>query len=193
MTMDNLPVKPEETVDSHSVYKGRILNLRVDTVRLPDGGEAKREIVEHNGSVVIVALDDKGQAILVRQFRKPTGEFLLEATAGTLEDGEDPDVCARRELEEETGYIAGDMRRIGSFWIAPGFCTEYMYAYVATELRRGTVNQDDDEDIEVVKVPLNQVSRMIVDGEIRDGKSIAALLMALYLFDDQLNLSNKRQ
>ena len=186
-------MKPEETVDSRSVYKGRILNLRVDTIRLPDGGEAKREIVEHNASVVIVALDDKGQAILVRQFRKPTGEFLLEATAGTLEDGEDPDVCARRELEEETGYIAGDMRRIGSFWIAPGFCTEYMYAYVATELRHGTVNQDDDEDIEVVKVPLNQVSRMIRDGEIRDGKSIAALLTTLYLFDEELNLSNKGQ
>ncbi len=184
-------VKPEPTIESKSIYKGRILSLRVDTVKLANGAQAKREIVEHNASVVIVALDGLGKTVLVRQFRKPTGDFLLEATAGTLEDGEDPDVCAARELEEETGFVADSIKRIGSFWIAPGFCTEYMYAYLATGLRRGNVNPDEDEDIEVVKVPLAQVPEMIRSGEIKDGKSIAALLMVLSLHKEQMPASKK--
>ena len=171
----------EETTESESIYEGYILNLRVDTVKLPGGGTAKREIVEHNHSVVIVALDEQDRVVLVRQFRKPSEELLLEATAGTLEEGEDPDHCAERELEEETGYVAGRMKGIGGFWMTPGFCTEFMHAYLATDLRPGTVNQDEDEAIEVVKVPKGQIREMIRSGQIRDAKSIAALSMALYI------------
>ena len=182
-------MKPEETIESRQIYQGRILNLRVDTVSLPKGGQAEREVVEHTASVVIVAVDSEGQVMLVRQFRKPTEEFLLEAPAGTLEEGESHKACALRELEEETGISAGSIRLMGGFWMTPGFCTEYMYAYLATQLQPGVSNQDDDEDIEVVRVPVEEVTHKIRSGEVRDAKSIAALLMALCLFEDELKLS----
>ena len=175
----------EPTLESRHIYQGRILNLRVDTVGLPKGGQTQREIVEHSHSVVIVPIDSEGMVILVRQFRKATEEFLVEAPAGGVDEGESPERCAQRELKEETGFTAGQIKHLGSFWIAPGFCTEYMHAYVATELEPGNTDQEEDENIEVIKVPLAEIPAWIRSGEIRDAKSIAALLMARSIFSQE--------
>jgi ADP-ribose pyrophosphatase len=171
----------EKTLKSRSIYVGKLLTLKLHTVILANGRETEREIVESNHSVVIVALDSKDYVLLVRQYRKAAESFLLELAAGTIEAGELPIECALRELEEETGYKAGSMSLLGSFWMTPGYCTEYMYAYLAKDLKPGTVNQDDDEAIEVVKVSKSQIPQMIREGKIQDAKSIAALGMALYI------------
>ncbi|MBI4298219.1 MAG: NUDIX hydrolase [Chloroflexi bacterium] len=174
----------EPTLESRYLYRGRILNLRVDTVELPKGGKTKREIVEHGHSVVVVPVDKGGTVLLVSQFRKATESYLLEAPAGGVEEGESPEECALRELKEETGYTAGTIKHLGSFWIAPGFCTEYMHAYLATDLEPGETDQKADENIELARVPLAEVPQRIRSGELRDSKSIAALLMSLFLFPD---------
>lgn len=171
----------EETLKSQSIYVGKILTLKLDTVMLPNGKEAQREIVESNHSVVIVALNDNDQVILVRQYRKAAESFLLELAAGTIEEDELPIDCAVRELEEETGYKTGSIILLGSFWMTPGYCTEYMYTYLAKDLKPGIVNQDDDEAIEVVRVSKSQIPQMIREGKIQDAKSIAALGMAFYI------------
>jgi len=158
-----------------------VVKLRVDTVRLPDGRTSLREIVEHRGAAVIVPLDGQGRVILVRQYRKAAEELLLEVPAGTLEPGENPIQCAQRELQEEAGYSADRLQPLPPFWSAPGFTTERMYPFVATGLHPQSARADEDERIEPVTVPLSQVPLMIRSGEIRDAKSIASLLMVLYL------------
>ena len=176
----------ETTVDSRRIYSGKIIGVRVDTVRLPNGGTSQREIVEHGDSVVMVAVDDQQRVLLVRQYRKSPEKSLLEAPAGGLEEGEDPDEAALRELQEEIGFTAGNLHRMPGFWMTPGFCTEYMHAYIATDLRPGALAPDEDESIEVVPVPLARIPDMIRTGEIEDAKSIAALLMAVHLYGDSL-------
>lgn len=120
--------------------------------------------------------------LLVRQYRHSAGEALLEAPAGTLEDSESPDDCAQRELQEEVGYASMNLRALGGFWTSPGFCTEYIYAYLARNLVESKLSPDDDEDIVVERVPTDRIPQMIRLGEIRDAKTIAALLMSTYLF-----------
>ena len=171
--------KEEPTVESHRPFEGKLVNLRVDTVRLPDGRLAVREIVEHSDSVCVVPLNGEGKVILVRQYRKPIEGFLLEVPAGGIHPGEEPEEAARRELREETGYRAKGLEYLSYFWTSPGFCTEGMHAYLATGLEAGTHSRDDDESIEVVKVPLEKVPSMIASGEIRDGKSIALLMLVM--------------
>jgi ADP-ribose pyrophosphatase len=171
--------QPEPTVETRLLYQGKILNLRVDTVRLPSGRLATREIVEHSQSVCIVPVDDAGNVLMVRQYRKPAEAELLEAPAGGIEASEVSEDAVLRELQEETGFTAGTLRHLSSFWLAPGWCTEYMHAYLATDLRPASLEPDDDENISVVKVPLAQVPNLIQSGEIQDAKSIAALLLAL--------------
>ena len=170
-------MEPEVGLSSERIFDGRILNIRVDAVALPGGGEATREVVEHQPACVVVPLDHDGGVLLVRQYRYAVGETLLEAPAGLVEEGELPEECARRELREETGYAAADFKRIGSFWPSPGFCDELMHAFLARGLTPGSASPDEDENIEVVRYPLPRVLEMIESGEIRDGKTIAAVLM----------------
>jgi ADP-ribose pyrophosphatase len=171
----------EATVASQRVYEGRLINLRVDTVRLENGRLTEREIVEHPGAVAVVALDEDDNVILIRQFRKAAEKELLEIPAGTLEAGEEPIACARRELEEETGYRAERLEEVGSLYPSPGFCTECIHLYLATDLQEGHSVPEEDEAIETIKVPLSDIPAMLSRGEICDGKTIAGLLNTLFL------------
>ena len=168
----------EPTISSQRVYEGRVLNLRVDTVELPDGQTTLREIVEHHGAVAMVAVDLDQSVLLVRQYRKALERMLLEIPAGTLEAGETPDECANRELQEETGYAARRTVRLGGFFSAPGFCTEYLHLYLSTDLYESPLGGDEDESIELVRMPLGQALGLIKTGEICDAKSIIGLLLA---------------
>ena len=172
----------EQQIESQSVYEGKIIDVRVDKVLLPNERQTTREVVDHKPSVVIVPLDSEENVILVRQFRYPAGEILLEAPAGGVEESESPDECAQRELQEETGFISRNLRVLGGFWMSPGYCTEFMYAYLAVDLVESKLQADDDENIVVEKIPLSRISQLIRLGEIQDAKTIAALLMANYLF-----------
>ena len=169
----------EKTISSRDIFKGRIVKLRVDTVRLPDGRESTREVIEHAGAVAIVALDHAGQIVMVRQYRKPVEQVLLEIPAGTMEANEDPLLCAQRELREETGYSAGHWQKILSYYSAPGFTDEYLHLYLATDLSDGEVEPDEDEFIETVSLPLKKAYQLIFEGQIKDGKSIIGIQYAL--------------
>jgi ADP-ribose pyrophosphatase len=168
----------EETISTRRVYDGRVVSLRVDRVRLPDGRVTDREIVEHGGAVGIVALDDEQNVVLVRQFRSALGMHLLEIPAGTLGGGEDVRACAFRELREETGYSARQMEPVYAFYSSPGFSNERIWLFLATDLSPGSQDVESDELIEVVKVPLERALQMVAAGEICDGKSILGLIAA---------------
>ena len=174
----------ETVVGSRTVYRGHYLEVRVDEILTPDGRRASRDIVGHPGAVAIVALDGEDRVLLVRQFRLAAGRTLLEIPAGTLDRGEDgtledPDLAARRELEEETGFRAGSWEHLGAFWTAPGFATELMHLYLARELAPADgarLGPDEDERLELEHVPWRQAVAMAVAGEIADAKSIVGLL-----------------
>ena len=168
----------ETRLSTETVFEGKIVTVRVDAVSLPNGVKVVREVVEHRPAVAIVPFDDNREVILVSQFRYPVGEQLLEVPAGIIEVSETPEQCADRELQEEIGYRAREMRSLGSFWTAPGFSDELMYAFIATGLEPSKLESDEDEDITVVRVPVSRIREMIEVGEIRDSKTIAALLMA---------------
>ncbi len=170
---------PEPTTESTRIFQGKVVGLRVDTVRLPNGRLTTREIVEHGDSVAIVPLDAEGNVILVRQYRKPAERTLLEVPAGSVEEGEDPVAAVRRELVEETGYTASQIEPLASFYMTPGFCTELGHAFLATGLIPGKAHPDFDENIQVVRVPLKEVRDIIRRGDIQDVKSIASLLLVL--------------
>ena len=172
----------ERTLESKRIYEGRILSLRVDRVLLPNGRETTREVVEHPDCVAIVAMDSQDNVILVRQYRSPVGMVLLEIPAGGIEPGEQPLQSAIRELEEETGHTAGRMERLGGFYSSPGYSTEFLHLFLATELEPGPSRAQEDEIIEVVPIPLKQVRSLITSGELRDSKSIAGLFaLSLHL------------
>ena len=174
-------MQTEQLLSTESIFEGKIIRVRVDTVRLPGGGQSSREVVEHSDAVVFVPMDAEGNIILVRQYRYAVVRSLLEAPAGIVEDGETPESCAQRELQEETGYLSRDLRVMGGFWSSPGFCTEFMHAYVAKDLVPSKLEADADENILVETVSLSEIPRMIRQGEIQDAKTIAALLMATCL------------
>ena len=171
----------ETTIESRVEFRGRILSVRVDEVRLPDGRITTREIAEHDASVCIVPVDPQGNVLLVRQYRKPVEDQLLEVPAGGIEPGESPLAAAVRELQEEVGFTAREIQSLSSFWVSPGWCTEYMYAYLATQLEPARLPADYDENIAVVPVPLDELDGLMRSGEIKDVKSIASLLLALKL------------
>ena len=167
------------TEDRSRIYKGEVLGFRIDTLRYGRHVPIKREVVEHPGSVVIIPVTSSGTVLLVSQWRHAAGDFLLEAPAGTIDLADkSPVETAQRELREEIGYRATNLEPLSSFWIAPGWCSEYMYAYVATGLTVDPLEQDMDEEITVAEHRLNEIPVLIKSGEIRDSKSIAALLMA---------------
>ena len=167
-----------ELLKSEIVYQGRAVTLRSDTLRLPDGRETKVDIVAHVGSVVILPLDANGHLLFVRQYRHAAGLELLELPAGTFDEDETPEACAMREVREETGMAAGRLTALGGFYLAPGYSTEYMYVYLATELRYDPLEADADEFLSVEQVPLAEVMAMFEGGEIPDAKSLAAFLLA---------------
>lgn len=168
----------DEHVGSEVVFHGKILKVKVDTLAYDRGQAVTREIVESGSTVVILPIDRERNVLLVRQFRYPVGASLLEAPAGRIEVGETSIEAAQRELREEVGYASRDIREIGSFWISPGYCTEYMYAYLAKDLIPSKLVSDDDEDIEVERFPLEKAWNMVHSGDIQDVKTIAALSMS---------------
>ena len=169
----------EETLSSQLIYDGRAIKLRVDTVLTADGRETSREIVEHSDCVAIVAIDADNNVLLVNQFRKPIEKELLEIPAGGIEPGEDPVATVRRELQEETGYLPRKVERLGGFYSAPGYCTEYLYLYLAADLIPSQLFAEDTASIRLVWVPISQISSLITSGRICDAKSIAGLFTFL--------------
>jgi len=169
----------ERVTHSRELYRGKILTLREDTVCLENGETASREVVEHVDSVGIIALDGAGNLLLVDQFRLPAGKTLLEIPAGCVEPGEEPEATVIRELREETGYSPGSVERLGGFYLAPGYATEYMHIFVARELAYSPLVAEDTAEIELVRKPLCEVVKLILSGRIQDCKSIAAVLMYL--------------
>jgi ADP-ribose pyrophosphatase len=166
----------EETLSSRRLFEGRALKLRVDTVRLPDGRETTREIVEHEDCVAVVAIDDADNVLLVKQFRKPVEKELLEIPAGGIDPGESPEEAVRREMREETGFLPQKVQRLGGFYSSPGFCTEYLYLYLARDLVAKPLKAEDTENITLVRVALSEIPGLISSGDICDAKSIAGLL-----------------
>ncbi len=166
----------EATLSSERIYEGKVVNLRVDSVRMADGREAKREVIEHHGAVAIVPVDPAGNIVLVRQYRRPAGAELLELPAGTLEDGEEPDQAVQRELQEETGFRAERIRRLAGFWVAPGYTTEFIHVFLAEGLIESHLDPDEDEAIEVEVHSLAASLAMIDSGQICDAKTIIGLL-----------------
>ena len=166
-----------KTINSQKVFEGRVFNVTVDTVR---EGELtyQRDVVHHGGSAVIVPVFDDGTVALVRQYRHPVVRYLLEAPAGTLADGERPEVGADRELQEELGLIAGNMEKLSEFFVSPGFCEEKMWVYLATELVQGQQRLEEDELLDVVRLPISEALEMITSGEIQDAKTIIGLMLA---------------
>ena len=169
----------EKTLSSQLIYEGRAVKLRVDTVQMRSGRQTTREIVEHSDCVAIVAIDDNDNVLLVNQYRKPVEKELLEIPAGGIEPGEDPVATVHRELREETGYLPRKVKRLGGFYSTPGYCTEYLYLYLATELVPGQLYAEDTENITLTRVPINQVRSLLASGSICDAKSIAGLLIFL--------------
>jgi len=168
----------EKLLDSQTVYKGNIIDVKVDAVVLPNGKKACREVVEHSGAVAVVAVNSNGEMLLIRQFRYPVNSILWELPAGKLEPGEHPIECAKRELAEETGFGARKWLHLSTFYTTPGFSNEVMYLYMAEDLYKETGNPDDDEFIEVYSVPCETAVRQVVEGVIRDAKTIAGILLA---------------
>ena len=169
---------PFELLKSDVLMKGRAFAIRRDTLKTPDGRETKFEIIEHGGSVVIIPVDENGNMLLVRQYRHATGGELLELPAGTLDDNEEPVVCAAREIREETGMAAGKLVRLGDFYLAPGYSTEFMVVFLATELSFNPLEADADEFLSVEKVKVAEAIQMAERGEVPDAKSLAALFLA---------------
>ena len=169
----------EKTLSSQLIYQGRAVRLRVDTVETPSGRETTREIVEHDDCVAIIAIDADDKVLLVKQFRKPVERELLEIPAGGIDPGESPEAAVSRELREETGYLPRKLESLGGFYSAPGYATEYLYLYLATELTPSRLFAEDTEGISVVQVSLSQIPELIASGSICDAKSIAGLLAYL--------------
>ncbi len=166
-----------EFIDSKKIFTGRVFDVTVDTVREADR-TYMREVVHHPGSAVILPAFEDGTIALVKQYRHPAVKYLLELPAGTLNDQERPEHGAARELEEELGMVAGNLEKLSEFFVSPGFCEEKMWLYLATELKPTAQRLDDDELIEVVRLPIDRALQMITDGEIEDAKTIIGLLLA---------------
>src|SRR5438309_7769054 len=166
-----------EFLDSKKVFSGRVFDVAVDTVREGDKTYV-REVVHHPGSAVMVPAFDDGTIALVRQYRHPAVKYLLELPAGTLNDQERPEEGAARELEEELGMVAGKLEKLCEFFVSPGFCEEKMWLYLATDFKETKQRLEDDELIEIVRLPIDRALQMITDGEIEDAKTIIGLLLA---------------
>jgi len=169
---------PFEFISSEVLLRGRVFKIRRDTLKAPDGREAKYDIIEHGGSVVIVPIDNDGNLLFVRQYRHAAGLDLLELPAGTR-DGEEPyEECAAREIREETGMEAGTLQRVGDFYLAPGYSSEFMAVFLATRLKPNPLPGDEDEFLQLEKIPVKEVDAVFARGDVPDAKSLAAWLLA---------------
>lgn len=173
----------EKTIDSKRIYEGRIINLRKDRVTVLHG-TSEREIVEHPGGAVIAALKDDRHMIMVRQYRKAAGRVVLEVAAGKIDPGEDPQDTALRELQEETGYRAGNIRFLTKMYPSVGYSEEVLYLYLCTDLIPGETHFDDNEAIDIEEYSLEELCRMVRTGRIEDGKSQVAVLMVRELLEE---------
>jgi len=167
-----------EILDSETTYTGRAFSVQRTTLLLPDGRQTVLDMVVHPGAVTLVPVDGEGSIWFVRQYRLGARQTLLELPAGTLEPGEDPQVCAGREVREETGMGAAELLKIGEFYMAPGYSSEFMHVYLATGLFPSPLSGDADEFLQVEKMPAAQVYAMAREGQLIDGKTLASLLLA---------------
>ena len=174
-------LKPERTLATQQIYQGRAVNMRVDTVENAGGAETTREVVEHSDCVAVVVIDEQDNVLLVRQFRHAVGKFLLEIPAGGIDSGEEPVDTVCRELQEEIGYFPRRIERLAGFYTTPGYGTEYLHCFLATDLVSSRLIAEDSESIELLRVPSEQIPLLIMSGEICDAKSIAALLLFLFM------------
>ena len=167
-----------ELIKSETILQGRAFKIRRDTLRTSRGLETKLEIIEHGGSVVIMPIDQEGNILFVRQYRHAAGQDMLELPAGTRDEDEPYEECAAREIREETGMEAGKLEKVGEFFLAPGYSTEFMAVFLATDLNQNPLEADEDEFLSVEKIPLRQAMEMAQSGKILDAKSLAAFLLA---------------
>jgi ADP-ribose pyrophosphatase len=175
--MDTSHKESPEVLGGEEIYRGRVIDVALDTVR--EGVKTyTREVVRHPGGASVVAVFDDLTVALVRQYRHPTVRYLLELPAGRLEAGERPEECAARELSEEVGYAAGRLEQLSEFYTTPGFCAEKLWVFLATELAESAQQLEDDEIVEVVRLPLARALEMIASREIEDAKTIIGLLLA---------------
>ena len=167
----------EEQISSRRAYDGHIIHVRVDDVRLPSGRETVREMVEHPGSAIVVPVTTDDEVLLIRQYRYTTGETLIELPAGLIDEGEEPEVAAKRELHEETGYEAGELRFLGAAYVSPGYTQEETSFYVATGCVQADHEPDEDEPIDIIHVPLGELPALLKAGEspIRNAQTLLAL------------------
>ncbi len=172
----------EKTIEQDYKFRGKIMSVRVDRALLPNGKPCMREVCEHVGGVGILPIDENRMVTLVRQYRYPYAETILEIPAGKMDHGpEDAEDCGRRELEEETGLQAGEMISLGEIWPSPGFMDERLYLFCAKKLTQGQVHPDEDEFVEHVQMPFEELCQRVVSGEIKDAKTVAAVGKALLL------------
>ena len=176
----------EKTINKNYVFNGKIINVRRDDALLPDGRPCIREIVEHPGGVCVAPVTPEGNLIFVRQYRYAFSEMLVELPAGKLEKGEDPFEAGKRELEEETGYVAENFIDCGKMYATPGYCSEIIHLYAAFNMHKTQVNPDDDEFLEVFEIPVDKAVRMVMDNEIRDGKTQVLVLKVAALMEKGL-------
>ncbi len=167
-----------EIQKSELIYTGKAFDVRRDQVRLPAGKTTSIEVVVHPGAVTMIPIDAQGRILFVRQYRHAVGQELLELPAGTLGEGENPENCAQREIREETGMSAAKLEKIGEFYLVPGYSTEYMHIYLASDLKSEPLPGDEDEFITVEAVASSAIPDLIAQGVLRDAKSLAALFLA---------------
>ena len=178
----------ETTLQSTPQYHGVIVDVRTDEVRLPDGNSAMREVVSHPGGVAVLPLTADGNVLMVRQYRYPVGDVLLEVPAGKLEPGEDPRPAALRELEEEVGVIPDSLVELGSLYVSPGISTEVIHLYLATDLKKGTCHPDEGEFLDILSVPFSKLLDLALYGTLNDAKTAALVMKTALLLKRQEEL-----
>lgn len=171
----------EKTISTKEIFKGKIIDVTLDTVTLPNGHAATRELVAHPGGVGVICVNNDKDVVLVKQYRKPFDTLVEEIPAGKLEYGEDPAVAAKRELEEETGFKAKNLQHIGTYYSSPGFCNEKIYIYLATDAEQANQHPDEDEFLQVYTRKLDELVDEVISGNIIDGKTAIAILAAKQL------------
>ncbi len=175
----------ERLIGSRRVFEGRLISVRVDEVELADGTRTTREVVSHPGAVAVVPMLEDGRVVMIRQYRHAAGRVLWELPAGTLEEGEGPEECARRELAEEVGYEAGKLRLLFSTYLSPGYSSELIHVFVASELRETPARAESEERIETVRLSLEEAMAMIERGEVQNAAAICGLLAAARWWRDE--------